>query len=120
MWFCVPCKRCGRQWETAKAGAVAAILDVVETYFPGMRQRILGMQVLSPWDLEQQFSLPRGDIFHGRLSLEQLFSARPAIGLAQYRMPVAGLYLCGSGAHPGGGVSGIPGRNAAAAILSQA
>jgi len=108
----------GQKWETSKEAAVADILATVETVFPGFGHLILGIQSLSPWDLEQQFSLLGGDIFHGRLSLEQLFTARPAIGLAQYNMPLKGLYLCGSGAHPGGGVSGLPGHNAARAILN--
>lgn len=107
----------GSGWDKQKDAAVEAILSTVESAFPGFRSRIVGLQALSPWDLEQQFGLPRGDIFHGRLSLEQLFSARPALGHAQYAMPVDGLYLCGSGAHPGGGVSGIPGFNAAREIL---
>ena len=107
----------GAQWSHNRDVAAAAILDVVEQYFPGFRGLVQGMQVLSPWDLEQEFSLVGGDIFHGRLSLDQLFSSRPGLGLAQYAMPVKGLYLCGSGAHPGGGVSGLPGRNAALKIL---
>jgi phytoene dehydrogenase-like protein len=73
--------------------------------------------VLSPLDLEQRFGLIDGDIFHGQLSLDQLFSLRPVLGYANYRMPVPGLYLCGSGAHPGGGVTGLPGRNAAREIV---
>ena len=107
----------GADWQQNRDVAAAAILDTVESHFPGFRGLIEGLQVLSPWDLEQQFSLVGGDIFHGRLSLEQVFSARPGLGLAQYAMPVRGLYLCGSGAHPGGGVSGLPGRNAARKIL---
>lgn len=109
----------GPRWDTDKDHAVQAILAVVENYFPGFSDLIAGIQVLSPWDLEQQFGLVRGDIFHGRLSLDQVFAARPGIGLAQYAMPVSGLYLCGSGAHPGGGVSGLPGRNAARRILGK-
>jgi len=73
--------------------------------------------VLSPLDLERRFGLIDGDIFHGQLTLDQLFSARPVLGHADYRMPLQGLYLCGSGAHPGGGVTGVPGRNAAIEIL---
>lgn len=107
----------GQAWESNRDIAAGAILDSVEQTFPGFRSLITGMQILSPWDLEQEFGLAGGDIFHGRLSLEQLFSARPGVGLAQYEMPVTGLYLCGSGAHPGGGVSGLPGRNAARRIL---
>ena len=68
---------------------------------------MLGRQVLSPLDLERRFGLLDGDIFHGQLTLDQLFSARPVLGHADYRMPVPGLYLCGSGAHPGGGVTGV-------------
>ena len=72
---------------------------------------------LTPLDLERRFGLSGGDIFHGALSLDQLFSARPVLGSANYRMPLAGLYLCGSGAHPGGGVTGLPGHNAAREIV---
>jgi phytoene dehydrogenase-like protein len=72
---------------------------------------------MSPLDLERTFGLVGGDIFHGALTLDQLFSARPALGYADHRMPVPGLYLCGSGAHPGGGVTGAPGHNAAQAII---
>ena len=78
---------------------------------------MLGRRALSPLDLEREFGLVGGDIFHGALALDQLFSARPVLGHADYRMPVAGLYLCGAGAHPGGGVTGIPGRNAAREIV---
>ena len=81
---------------------------------------MLGRRSLSPLDLEREFGLVGGDIFHGALSLDQLFSARPVLGHADYRMPVDGLYLCGAGAHPGGGVTGIPGRNAAREILKDA
>jgi phytoene dehydrogenase-like protein len=72
---------------------------------------------LSPLDLERKFGLIGGDIFHGALTLDQLYSARPMLGYADYRGPVRGLYLCGSGAHPGGGVTGLPGHNAAREIL---
>jgi phytoene dehydrogenase-like protein len=108
----------GEKWDVCKEQAVASILETVEVSFPGFKSLIEGIQVLSPWDLEQQFGLIGGDIFHGRLSLEQLFTARPAIGLAQYEMPFKGLFLCGAGAHPGGGVSGLPGHNAARRILA--
>ncbi len=77
---------------------------------------MIGRQVLSPLDLEERFGLIDGDIFHGALGLDQLFSTRPVLGYAAYRMPIAGLYLCGSGAHPGGGVTGLPGHNAAREI----
>lgn len=93
------------------------VIDTVTEHAPNFRAAILGRQVLSPLDLETRFGLVDGDIFHGQLSLAQLFSARPLLGHANYRMPVENLYLCGSGAHPGGGVTGLPGRNAAREIL---
>ena len=82
------------------------------------RRSVLGRQIHSPLDLERRFGLIGGDIFHGKMGLDQLFSARPMIGAADYRMPLKGLYLCGSGAHPGGGVTGAPGHNAAHAVLA--
>jgi phytoene dehydrogenase-like protein len=94
------------------------MLDTVESYAPGFKATVVGQQSLSPLDLEEIFGLPDGDIFHGALTLDQLFSARPMRGYADYRMPVPGLYLCGSGAHPGGGVTGAPGHNAARAVLA--
>ena len=78
---------------------------------------MLGRQVLTPLDLERTFGLIGGDIFHGELELDQLFSARPVLGHGDYRAPIAGLYMCGAGTHPGGGVTGAPGHNAAREIL---
>ena len=78
---------------------------------------MLGRQILTPLDLERTFGLIGGDIFHGALDLEQMFSARPVLGHADYRGPIPGLYMCGSGTHPGGGVTGAPGHNAAREIL---
>ena len=77
------------------------------------RASVIGRQVLSPLDLEREFGLLGGDIFHGALTLDQLFSARPMLGHADYRGPLTGLYMCGAGTHPGGGVTGAPGHNAA-------
>jgi phytoene dehydrogenase-like protein len=94
-----------------------AIIAHVDRYAPGFAASVVGRLALSPLDLERRFGLIGGDIFHGRMSLDQLFSARPLLGHADYRMPLPGLYLCGSGAHPGGGVTGAPGHNAARAIL---
>lgn len=93
------------------------MIATVDHYAPGFADSVLGHVALTPADLEATLGLTGGDIFHGALSLNQLFSARPLLGMADYRMPVPGLYLCGSGAHPGGGVSGIPGHNAAREIL---
>ncbi|MGV3579840.1 phytoene desaturase family protein [Brevundimonas sp.] len=93
------------------------MIETVDAHAPGFKASVLGRLALGPRDLERRFGLVGGDIFHGRLTLDQLFSARPVLGHADHRMPVPGLYLCGSGAHPGGGVTGAPGHNAAKAIL---
>jgi phytoene dehydrogenase-like protein len=93
------------------------MIDTVDAHAPGFKASVVGRLALGPRDLERRFGLVGGDIFHGRLSLDQLFSARPVLGHADHRMPVPGLYLCGSGAHPGGGVTGAPGHNAARAVL---
>ena len=93
------------------------MIETVNTYAPNFRQSVLGRQIFSPLDLERTFGLIGGDIFHGALDLGQMFSARPMLGHADYRGPLKGLYHCGSGAHPGGGVTGAPGHNAARVIL---
>jgi phytoene dehydrogenase-like protein len=104
-------------WGSRKQEAIECIFDVVESHAPGFRHSIVGHSALSPADLEREFGLTGGDIFHGQLSLDQLWSARPVLGHADYRTPVKGLYLCGSGAHPGGGVTGAPGHNCAREVL---
>ena len=104
-------------WDALKPAAVEAIFDVVQQYCPNFRRSLLGYRALSPLDLEREFGLIGGDIFHGALSLDQLFSLRPVFGHAAYRGPLKRLYHCGSGAHPGGGVTGAPGHNAAREIL---
>jgi phytoene dehydrogenase-like protein len=106
----------GQSWDDLREIAADRVIDVVNRYAPNFSASVLGRMTLTPLDLERRFGLVGGDIFHGALSLDQLFSARPVLGNANYRMPVAGLYLCGSGAHPGGGVSGLPGHNAAREI----
>jgi phytoene dehydrogenase-like protein len=108
----------GRSWDKEREAAADSIIATVDSHAPGFAKSILGRQIHSPLDLERRFGLIGGDIFHGKMGLDQLFSARPMIGAADYRMPIAGLYLCGSGAHPGGGVTGAPGHNAAKAILA--
>lgn len=104
-------------WSARRNEAVSKIFDVVESHAPGFRQSVIGHSALSPADLEREFGLIGGDIFHGALSLDQLFSARPLLGYGDYRGAVEGLYLCGSGTHPGGGVTGAPGHNCAHEIL---
>jgi phytoene dehydrogenase-like protein len=108
-----------RSWEDgAEAQRFAdLVIDTVTAHAPNFKSSVLARQVLSPLDLERRFGLPDGDIFHGQLGLDQLFSTRPVLGHAAYRLPL-GLYLCGSGAHPGGGVTGVPGHNAAREILN--
>jgi len=108
----------GRSWSDAgeKDAFANLIIETVSRHAPNFKSSVLARQVLSPLDLERRFGLVDGDIFHGQLGLGQLFSARPVLGYGNYRMPVAGLYLCGSGAHPGGGVTGVPGMNAAREI----
>ena len=108
----------GRSWDDHREEVADLMITTVDRYAPGFASLVLGRQVLSPLDLERQFGLLGGDIFHGALTLNQLFSARPMLGHADYRSPVRGLYHCGSGSHPGGGVTGAPGHNAAQAILS--
>ncbi len=95
------------------------MIETVDRHAPGFKASVVGRLALGPRDLERRFGLVGGDIFHGRLTLDQLFSARPVLGHADHRMPVPGLYLCGSGAHPGGGVTGAPGHNCAHVILSE-
>jgi phytoene dehydrogenase-like protein len=107
----------GANDHALKDRAVQAIFDVVQRYCPNFRRALLGFRALSPLDLEREFGLVGGDIFHGALSLDQLFSMRPVFGYARYRGPLKRLYHCGSGAHPGGGVTGAPGHNAAREIV---
>jgi phytoene dehydrogenase-like protein len=104
-------------WKLRKDEAIGRIFDVVESHAPGFRSSVLGHSALSPADLEREFGLTGGDIFHGALSLDQLWSARPLLGHADYRAPLKGVYLCGAGAHPGGGVTGAPGHNCAREVL---
>ncbi|HMI40382.1 MAG TPA: NAD(P)/FAD-dependent oxidoreductase [Sphingomicrobium sp.] len=108
----------GRSWDDEREKAADMVIATVDAHAPGFAKSVLGRQIHSPLDLERRFGLIGGDIFHGKMGLDQLFSARPMIGAADYRMPLAGLYLCGSGAHPGGGVTGAPGHNAAKAVLA--
>jgi phytoene dehydrogenase-like protein len=107
----------GRSWDDHREEVADLMIATVDKYAPGFAASVIGRQALTPLDLERQFGLLGGDIFHGALTLNQLFSARPMLGHADYRGPLRGLYHCGSGAHPGGGVTGAPGHNAARVIL---
>jgi len=106
-----------RSWDEVKNQVADLIIETVNERAPNFTASVLGRMILSPLDLERNLGLVGGDIFHGALRLNQLFSARPLLGYADYRAPIRGLYLCGAGAHPGGGVSGIPGHNAAREII---
>ena len=107
----------GTSWDDARERAADLVIDTVTRFAPNFKRSVIARQVLTPLDLERTFGLTDGDIFHGRLSLEQLFASRPMLGYANYKTPLKGLYLCGSGAHPGGGVTGAPGHNAARVML---
>jgi phytoene dehydrogenase-like protein len=107
----------GTAWDEQREPYADRILEVIEEYCPNIRSIVEHRQTLTPLDLERRFGLTGGNIFHGEMSLDQMFVLRPLAGWAKYRTPVPGLYLCGSGAHPGGGVMGAPGHNAAREIL---
>ncbi|HXF83610.1 MAG TPA: NAD(P)/FAD-dependent oxidoreductase [bacterium] len=104
-------------WDELKEAVADRAIETIEAYAPGLKDRILHRQVHSPLDLERDFALTGGDIFHGEMTPDRLFFMRPVPGWAGYRTPIRGLYLCGAGAHPGGGVMGAPGHNAARTIL---
>jgi phytoene dehydrogenase-like protein len=104
-------------WDDARREALGdTVLDTLAEYVPDIRDHVLHRQVLTPLDLEREFGLSEGNIFHGELTPDQLFAMRPGPGWARHETPIRGLYLCGSSAHPGGGIMGAPGRNAARVI----
>jgi phytoene dehydrogenase-like protein len=105
-------------WDTHRDEVADVMIDLVNSHAPNFKAAVLGRQIMSPLDLERTFGLIGGDIFHGALSLDQLFSARPMLGHGDYRGPLKGLYMCGAGTHPGGGVTGAPGHNAAREIIA--
>ena len=108
----------GASWDQHREQVADVMIDLVDSHAPNFKASVLGRQIMSPLDLERTFGLVGGDIFHGALSLDQLFSARPMLGHGDYRGPLKGLYMCGSGTHPGGGVTGAPGHNAAREIIA--
>ena len=105
-------------WDDHREQVADVMIDLVNSHAPNFKAAVLGRQIMSPLDLERTFGLIGGDIFHGALSLDQMFSARPMLGHGDYRGPLKGLYMCGSGTHPGGGVTGAPGHNAAREIIA--
>ena len=110
----------GASWDTMKQEVEALMIATVNRHAPNFAASVIARHALSPLDLEREFGLIGGDIFHGSLALDQLFSARPVLGHGHYRGPLKGLYMCGAGTHPGGGVTGVPGHNAAREILRDA
>jgi phytoene dehydrogenase-like protein len=107
----------GRSWDDWRETVADLMIDTVEAYAPGFKGSVIARQILTPLDLERDFGLIGGDIFHGVMGLDQLYSARPVLGHADYRCPIPGLYMCGASTHPGGGVTGAPGHNAAREIM---
>ena len=103
--------------EAARNALMDRTMAVLESYAPGIRELVLGQELLTPVDLESRFAASGGHWHHGDLALDQLIMMRPTYGAAQYRTPITGLYLCGAGAHPGGDLTGIPGHNAAKEML---
>ena len=107
----------GDDWTTAAPAFADAVVDTLSEYAPDIKRLIVQRQVITPAELESKYGLTGGHIFHGELALDQLFTMRPLLGWARYRTPIQGLYLCGAGTHPGYGVSGLSGLNAAREIL---
>jgi phytoene dehydrogenase-like protein len=105
------------EWDRVKDAFADRCLDLLADYAPNLRRAVIARQVLTPLDLERQFGLTGGNIFQGAMTLNQLFFLRPLAGYADYRTPVRGLYLCGAATHPGGGVMGACGYNAAREML---
>lgn len=106
-------------WDEQKTVLAGHILDAIEPYAPGLRGRVLHQHLITPQDWEQTYSLTEGSIMHGQMTIDQLLIMRPVSGWGQYRTPITNLYLCGAGTHPGGGVTGAPGYNAARELLKQ-
>jgi phytoene dehydrogenase-like protein len=116
--YAPPTLKSGEPWDGAAREAFGkTVIDEIATFSPNFKDLIVHAEVRTPWDLEQEVGLTEGNIFQGELTFDQLAFNRPVPGYAQYRMPVPGLYLCGSSAHPGGGVMGAPGANAAREVL---
>ncbi len=105
-------------WDDARETLARRVIDQIERYAPGFESSIVGTRVITPLDLERDWGLTAGNLFHGAMNADQLFADRPLLGQARYRTPIGGLYMCGAGTHPGGGVTGAPGHNSARAVLA--
>ncbi len=104
-------------WDEIKEEVGDNVIDTLNEYAPNLKKSVIHREVITPLDMEREYSLPRGNIFHMEITPDQMFFFRPVAGWAAYKTPIKGLYLCGSGTHPGGGVTGAPGYNAAQAVL---
>ncbi len=106
-------------WDEIKEEVGDNVIDTLNDYAPNLKKSIIHREVITPLDMEREFSLPRGNIFHMEITPDQMFFFRPVAGWASYKTPIKGLYLCGSGTHPGGGVTGAPGYNSAQVVLNE-
>jgi phytoene dehydrogenase-like protein len=107
----------GLEWETQRESLARVVMDTLDRYAPGIERLVVHRQVITPVDLERTYGFTGGHVFHGEPSLDQLYATRPVLGCAQYATPIAGLFLCGAGTHPGGGITGASGQNAAREIV---
>ena len=105
-------------WDKGSSEFAHVVMSMIEDYAPGFTAQIVAREVLTPRDIERKFNVTGGHWHHGELAIDQSFMMRPIHGVAQYDTPVEGLYLCGAAAHPGGGITGLPGHNAAQRILA--
>jgi phytoene dehydrogenase-like protein len=115
----LPWLPCTGSWDSLRETLGDQVTRTIEQYAPGISRSVIARRVLTPLDLERVFGITEGNIFHGDLALDQMFFMRPLPGWSRYRTPITGLYLCGAGTHPGGGVTGAPGHNAAQVILAE-
>jgi phytoene dehydrogenase-like protein len=113
----VPHQLAGGGWEVGKGGLTNLLIEMLDEHAPGLRESVRAAELLTPLDIEREFRISGGHWHHAELALDQFLMVRPVPGAAQYRTPLEGLFLCGAGAHPGGGVMGVAGRNAARELL---
>ena len=105
-------------WNAKREALGDAVVETIAAYAPNLKSSIVARRVMTPVDLEETYGLAGGHVFHGESTLDQVFTMRPLLGWAQYRTPIRGLYLCGAGTHPGGGVTGAPGANASREVIA--
>jgi phytoene dehydrogenase-like protein len=108
----------GKSWDDLREALADAVIATLQRYAPGLDQLITARQVITPLDYEREYGLTEGSFYQGEMSVEQMFALRPLPGWSDYRTPIENLWLCGAAAHPGGGITGLPGWLAAAAIVS--